>query len=195
MSAPPPPADLAAREPEFLQIAEDAILERFYTAAHEPIHFDRGSNGRLNAPDGSYGVLYAAAELRGAFAETFLRLPGRTLLPIDFVRKKAHVRLRVTRVLTLIQLHGYGLARVGATAETVHGGLPYDVPRAWSRALRDHPSRPDGLAYTARHDDSAMCFALFDHPPPCVVEHSRDVDLDADWFWALAERYGVGIAP
>ncbi len=196
MSAPLPPLDIASRRPEIITLVQGVIVERFFTAAYDPIHFDRSRKGRLNAPDGSYGVLYAAEELRGAFAETFLRVPGRTLLPLDLVRAKARVKLRVTRELKLIKLGGLGLARLGATAEVVHGGLPYDVPQEWSKTLRnDHPTKPDGIAYTARHDDEAVCYALFDHSPAPVVEESRNMDIDQDWFWQVAEGYDVGIAP
>ncbi|MER9056945.1 RES domain-containing protein [Mesorhizobium sp. M0910] len=52
-------------------------VHRFYTAKWEPIFFDRSTEGRFNAPDASYGVLYAARKTNGAFAETFLRTPGR----------------------------------------------------------------------------------------------------------------------
>lgn len=196
MSAPLPPADLANRSPEIITLAQGAIIERFFPIGFDPIYFDRSDKGRLNAPDGSYGVLYAAAQLRGAFAETFLRVSGRTLLPLDLIRQKARVRLEVARELVLVKLAGYGLGRLGATAEVVHGGLPYDVPQAWSKALRAHPMKPDGIAYYARHDDEALCYALFESESVCVVEDSRDTDiLDRDWFWQLADLYHVGIAP
>ncbi len=196
MSAPLPPTDLASRTPEFVTLIQGAIVERFYTAANDLIYFDRSTRGRFNAPDGSYGVLYAAEQLSGAFAETFLRTPGRTLLPPDLVRLKARARIRITRELRLIRLTGSGLARLGATAEVVHGGLPYNVPQAWSKALKEHPSQPDGVTYRARHDDDAICYALFDDMPLSVSEVSRDTELDSqDWFWRLADRYGIGIAP
>lgn len=195
MSAPLPPANLATRSPEFVSLYPSAIVERFFTATNNPIHFDRSRGGRFNAPDGSYGVLYAAEQIRGAFAETFLRNPGRTQLPLDLLRSKARVQLRTIRTLKLVKLGGYGLGRLGATAEVVHGGLPYDVPQAWSKALRDHPTKPDGVSYSARHDDGAVCYALFDNAPVCVEEVSRDVNIDQDWFWQVAGRYGVGIAP
>jgi hypothetical protein len=191
-----PPADLASRTPEFVTLTLGAIVERFYTAAYDPIYFDRSTLGRFNAPDGSYGVLYAAEQLAGAFAETFLRMPGRTLLPPDLVRQKARARIRITRQLRLIKLAGSGLARLGATAEVVHGGLPYHVPQAWSKALKEHPTQPDGVAYRARHDDDAICYALFNHAPMPVQEYSRDTDLDGhDWFWREAARYDIGLAP
>jgi len=28
-----------------------------------------------------------------------------------------------------------------------------------------------------------------------IAEESREEDIDQDWFWELAERYGVGLAP
>jgi len=171
------------------------ILERFYNRGRDPIYFDPSRSGRLNAPDGAYGALYASHDLRGAFAETFLRTPGRRLLPLDLVRKKARARIGVTHALTLIKLAGFGLAKLGATAEVTHGGLPYDVPQRWSKALHDLGSQPDGVAYNARHDDEALCYALFDRASASVVEESREEDIDQDWFWELAERYGVGLAP
>lgn len=170
-----------------------AILERFFTIGFDPIYFDRGKDGRLNAPDGSYGVLYAAGQVRGAFAETFLRTTGRRTIAMDLVKKKARIQLRATRELTLIKLSGAGLARIGATAEITHGGLPFDAPQAWSKAIHDLAFAPDGIAYTARHDDEALCYALFDHTPVYVKEESRETDIDQDWFWQAAKLYDVGL--
>ena len=171
------------------------FLHQFYTAVHNSIFFDRRRTGRFNAPDGSYGVLYAALSPAGAFVETFLREPGRTVLPADLLARKAYVRLQVLRPVQLVKLGGPGLARLGATAEVVHGGLPYDVPQAWSAALYRHPATPDGITYTARHDDETTCCALFDRAPIPLAETIRLTDLDQDWFWKIAEPYGVGLAP
>jgi hypothetical protein len=193
--APLPPADLATRTPLLTYLARGELVHRFFTARFDPVFFDRGRDGRLNAPDGEYGVLYTAQTEAGAFAETFLRTPGRRLIPADRLAEKAYVRLRVLRRLTLIRLSGPGLARLGATAEVVHGGWPYDTPQAWSRGLKAHPIGADGIAYTARHDDEAVCYALFGDAPVPVAETDRVIDLDQDWFWRLAEPYGVGRAP
>ena len=56
MSAPLPPSDLDSRNPELPQLPAGTIIHRFYTREYEPFFFDPGLSGRLNAPDGSYGV-------------------------------------------------------------------------------------------------------------------------------------------
>jgi hypothetical protein len=105
------------------------------------------------------------------------------------------VRLQTSVTLRLIALYGRGLARLGATAEVTHGGLPYDVPQTWSAQLHAHPAGADGIAYRARHDDDQVCYALFDRAVDRIEEIERRTDLDADWFYELADRYGVGLAP
>jgi hypothetical protein len=195
VSAPLPPSDLASRDPDLVKLPAGAIMHRFYPEGYEPIFFDPGLSGRLNAPDGSYGVLYCAEETSGAFAETFLRTPGRRLIDADLLRRKAYVRLQVRSELSLIKLAGPGLAMLGATAEVVHGGLPYNDPQAWSKALFGHPVSAQGIAYYARHDDEALCYAIFDRASTSIEETGRETNLDQDWFWQLALKYKVGLAP
>lgn len=195
MTAPLPPPDLDSREPLLIEIPSGATIHRFYTAIYDPIYFDKSKLGRFNAPDGTFGVLYTAGSKAGAFAETFLRTPGRTLIESDFLRRKAYVRLTVVRTLKLIRLAGPGLGRLCATAEVTHGGLPHDVPQTWSKALCKHPIKADGIAYYSRHDDDELCHGLFDRAARFIVEDDREMDLDQDWFWTMAEKYRVGLAP
>lgn len=195
MSGPLPPPDLNRRKPRLVELPPGTVFHRFYQLSFEPIYFDPSLQGRFNAPDGSYGVLYGARTIDGAFAETFLRQPGRTLLFADFVAARGCVELQNSRPLNLIELGGKGLAPLGATAEILHSGLPYDVPQAWSKALHDHPRVVDGIAYGSRHDDRELCYALFDRARMAVTELGRRVDLDEDWFWEIGESYGIGLAP
>lgn len=192
---PLPPADLARRSPAFKDLPANTEIHRFFTAAYDPVHFDRSDEGRFNDPAGGYGVLYAAESQRGGFAETFLREPGRTLLAPDFIAKKGYVRLATARSLRLIRFAGPGLARLGATAEVPHRGPPYGNSQAWSEALFVHPANADGIAYHGRHDDETLCYAIFDRAADAIREAHREVDLDANWFWNIAEIYGVGLAP
>ncbi len=195
MTAPYPPADLADRTPNLVSLEPGQTIHRFYSRGQDPIYFDRSLDGRLNAPDGSFGVLYAAQAVKGAFAETFLRSPGLRQIDPNLIARKAYVKLNVIRRLDLIDFEGPGLAILGATAEVVHGGLPYDAPQAWSQALRAHPCSPDGIAYSSRHDPSEICWAIFEGPSPAIEEVSRETDLDANWFWELAETYRLGRPP
>jgi hypothetical protein len=57
VSAPLPPPDLALRDPVLVPLEAGEIVHRFFTAGFDPIYFDRSRDGRLNAPDGSYGVV------------------------------------------------------------------------------------------------------------------------------------------
>ncbi len=170
-------------------------MHRFYTSTFEPIHFDKSDLGRFNAPDATYGVLYAAHKIEGAFAETFLRTPGNTLIDIGFLKRKAYVRLSSTHEMRMVNLTGRGLAVAGATAEVPHSGLPYHAPQAWSRAIFDHGDQFDGIAYHARHDDTELCYAIFDRAASALSETERELNLDADWFWRVAGEYGSGLAP
>jgi hypothetical protein len=195
VSAPAPPPDLHRRDPGILDVPKGSTIHRFYTAAYEPVFFDRSNRGRFNAPDGGFGILYCARNLAGAFAETFLRRPGRTLIDLKFLRTKAYVRLNALADLHLVCLYGPAMAKIGATAEVAHSGLPYDIPQSWSKAIAEHPTRPDGIAYHARHDDNELCYAIFDRASGCIGEERRTINLDQDWFWRLAEQYGIGLSP
>jgi hypothetical protein len=144
VTTPRPPADLADRPPIITTVPTGRVLHRFFTAANAPIHFDRSQDGRLNAPDGTYGVLYAAKRPQGAFAETFLRQPGHTQLAADLIARKAYVTLAVTRPFRLINLHGPGLARLGATAEVTHGAFPTQLPRRGQQRSTPIRLRPMG---------------------------------------------------
>jgi hypothetical protein len=190
-----PPADLHCVRLAFSTLKPGTRLHRFHARAFHPIYFDRSLMGRLNAPDGSYGVLYTAKHRLGAFAETFLRQPGRTLLPHDLMIAKASTTIEVTGALRVVRLYGPALAKVGCTAQVTHGALPYHLPQAWSKAIHDHPAQPDGIAYRSRHDDNQICYAIFERALSKVAVAHRELDLDQDWFYELANHYRVGVAP
>jgi hypothetical protein len=107
--------------------------------------------------------------------------------------RKGLVQLEVLKPTPLIDFDGPGLAKLGATAEVVHGSFPYEVPQAWSGALKAHPAAAQGIAYSARHDPHETCYALFDGAS--VREIRREENLDQDWFWELADIYRVGRPP
>jgi hypothetical protein len=170
------------------------ICHRIYNIAYDPIYFDRSKSGRFNASDGSFGVLYLARARAGAFAETFLRAPGRTLIPDDLVAKKGYISVQIGRDLVLANMTGKSLPRMGATSEITHGSLPYDAPQRWSTALHGHSQLFDGIVYTSRHDDEQHCYAIFERAEDAVIERKRS-GLDGKWFDKLLDRYKIGISP
>ncbi len=188
---PPPPTDLSSRTARLITLERGVILHRFYTKPFEPIFFDTRPTGRFNAPDASFGALYAAEHPDGGFVETFLRTPGRRMVDMALVQSKGYVQLEVGRPLTLAHMDGPGLAILGATATVTHGDVPYDVAQDWAKALYDHPARYDGIAYSSRHDPFETCYAIFNRAEDAITETARLSDLDIDWFWLIAEKYNA----
>src|SRR5258708_13247029 len=55
-----------------------------------------------------------------------------------------------------------GLARIGADGRSMDGADA--VARRWGAALRNHPTKPAGILYRARHDPAKLAFAIFERP-------------------------------
>ena len=191
-----PPADFPQRAPVTEVIDAGTTIFRFYKNGYGSTYFAMDRGGRLNAPDASYGVLYAAQSVNGAFAETFLRDPGHNRVDGSMLHSKGLVHLRATVDLRLASLFGPGLANIGATAEVTHSGVgEYDLSQDWSRALYDHPADFDGIAYRSRHDDNEICYAIFDRAQRKIQVADEYPDLDRDEIWELIDRYGFRYYP
>lgn len=68
--------------------------------------------------------------------------------------------LTATAELRLIELHGPGLARMGATAAVSSG--TYDISQPWPRAIHEHPGNVHGIVYRSNLENGEPCVALFD---------------------------------
>jgi hypothetical protein len=134
----------------------------------DPIYFGRNSAYRWDAPSGEYGVLYLAKDPFCAFMESI----GRGALYSRFISKdeltmRALSCLNTARPLRLVDLvESGGLTRIGAES-SLTSALDklekYSVSQQWSKALREHPSKPDGILYRSRHDPSREACAIYDH--------------------------------
>jgi hypothetical protein len=71
---------------------------------------------------------------------------------------------------------------------------PHAVAQQWSRAIHDHPTAPDGIAYRSNRDNGELCVALFEQagnrlaptdPQPITMNRVRLAELLA--------RYKVGL--
>lgn len=190
---PLPPRDLSIRALPLDFLPKGTVFHRIHAAAKSAIYFDKGDGGRFNAPDGSFGTMYAANATDGAFAEVFLRDVSTSVVSEAFVATRALSLVRLLRDARVVRLRGSGLHAIGATA-VVSAIWPYSVPQAWAKALFEHPSAPDGIAYRSRHDDSEQCIAFFERLPPYldVTYTARDL-LSQSSFHSAAAKYGVGV--
>jgi RES domain len=151
-----------------------------------PIH-------RFDDPAGQFRVCYLGTNVEVCFAETFLRNPPVRILALDDLSARNIATVEVRRDLRLVPLHGSSLVRLGATAELASGG-DYEISQLWSRALWEHSNQPDGILYRSRHDDSALCVALYDRAKDGVAvvqEYSLTEDLQA--LARVLRRYGLGL--
>ena len=125
----------------------------------DPMFFGNTMTQRWDAPAGEYGVLYLGSDEFCAFMESIGRGVLRTrLVTRNQVEQKGFSKIRSTKPLRLIDLvSSGGLARIGAEG-SLSSGSGYKNSQRWSKALRDHPEKPDGIYYYSRHDPDRVCF-------------------------------------
>ena len=190
---PLPPADLATRELPIEEVPIGATFVRIHRTTLGALHFGVSGDNRFDDPDKRYGVCYAARSLQGAFAETCLREVGARLVPLTRLAGRSATTLTAGSVLRLVELHGTGLARLGATAAVSSG--TYDVAQPWSRALYTHPDAVDGIVYRSNHDNSELCVALFDRCQAGLAEGARhELLADRAALGRVLDAYKVGLA-
>ena len=97
---------------------------------------------------------YVAEDEFGAFVETFLRNPKLTLVARDELVKRRLSEIEASTNLLLVDLTGKGLQRAGVTGDI--STAPHEETWAFSRAIHDHPSRPDGIRYRLKLDLERM---------------------------------------
>jgi hypothetical protein len=190
---PPPPADLPARR--LALRAYKGPFFRVHRAALGPLFFGKTGSNRFDAPAAEFGVLYLAQHPRGAFVETFGHETGTRLLAVRELEERSLAELRTTRPLSLVDLTGKGLARIGADGRLLDGD--YLAAQAWAKGLHDHPARPDGIAYRSRHDPSQVCAAVFERARGRVALKSTvrwDDESLRPLLIKLLDLYAFGIA-
>ncbi len=134
---------------------------RIHRTRHAPLYFGRTARNRFDAPAAEFGVLYVARDAHGAFIETFGHETGARFVTEKELRARALAVISTRRPLRLADFRAEGLARMGADGQLT-SGADYDLARRWARAIHDHPRKPDGILYRARHDPARFCAAIFD---------------------------------
>ena len=162
------------------------------------VYFGREAQYRFDAPDGSYGVMYAALDFTTCFAEVLLRDslladPKPTLFESDLARLVVATLGPVRRRLRLARLLG-AMPNLGIDAQisTYHD---YSVTQAWSKALHDHPSAVDGLLFASRMNSPALSVAIYERASKGLRERERVAVLPHPGFKAIAAIPGLTVVP
>ena len=178
-----------------IRVPKSHCWYRLYPGIHNPLHFSMSKAGRFDAPDRSYGVLYIARQLSGAFVETLCRNAGATRpIPATAMDTYNVVEIRTSRLLRLVDLAGKGLARMGLDSRLSTGD--YRVAQRWSEAFHRHADHVDGIIYPARHAPRQQAAALFDRAgelltvKPCGTLRNY---MGEQEFFALLDHYGVAL--
>ena len=151
-----------------------------------PIH-------RFDDPGGRFRVCYLATAVEICFAETFLRNPPVRILSLEDLAERSIATVDVRRELRLVPIYGAGLVRLGVTAELASGS-GYGDSQLWSRALWAHPDKPDGILYRSRHDDSALCVAVYNRAKNgLAIVRDDSLTEDSRQLARLLKRYGLGL--
>lgn len=128
-------------------------------------------HGRFHPLEDSRGhkvpTLYGSSNLDGALAESiFHNVPVRG--PGKAIRRAALRAMLVStiaalRKLTLIQLHGHGLTRLGVSQAELTGSeaREYSQTGAWAAALHGRKEEADGLIWVSRKFDTSFALVLF----------------------------------
>ena len=170
---PEPPPDFALALP--IAREERVRFFRIHRRSFSPVYFDRGADSRFNAPDGSFGVLYASCEEEGAFAETLLRSRRRPSVTLHALQERAMVELVWPRPLRLIDFAGPGLVALGLDNRLADGD-DYALAQRWAQWLHLHPEGVDGIRYRARQAPHTCSVALFERVgAPTVVSPRRSM--------------------
>lgn len=100
------------------------------------------------------------------------------------------------RPLRVVHLVGRGLSLISADA-SLAAGRDYDVTQAWSRALYEHPDRPDGIRFRGRHDPSQVSLAIFGRCRGALRARDRGSLLGMAAVEVLSSlvRYGFTVTP
>lgn len=188
---PEPSRELAHRKLPLVRLRGSFF--RIHRRRLAPLYFGRSKLSRFDAPNGEFGVLYVGRDVPCAFIETFGHATGVRFVDHTELEERELSEITVERPLRLVDLRGNGLARIGADA-SLTSGLDYGLSQRWSRALHEHPQKPDGVAYRARHDPERTSVALFDRVAPLARARPRGtLDSDVARLAKLLDTYDFGL--
>ncbi len=170
---------------------------RIHNAARPALWFGPApglpATNRFDDPLGEFHVCYVGTAIQACFAETFLQNPPVRLLTMADLQARLIATVALRRELRIVTLYGPGVARLGTTAQLASDSH-HDLSQAWSRAVWEHPDAPDGVAYHSRHDDAALCVAIYDRAQDALTLTNDDpLTAGPQLLARLLKRYDLGL--
>lgn len=177
-----------------LPISEiDREWYRSHPTRRDAVYFGRKGAYRFDAPDGEYGVLYVGANPHVAFIESFQIAGIHPAVTESKLKDRSLSRIRARGAVRLVNLAESGaLTKIGADARIFTAS--YTVSQRWSRAIHDHPDKPDGILYRPRHDPARIAAAIFDRIAERVTAETMGTWVDQKAVLAdVLDTYGVAL--
>ena len=140
--------------------------------------FDSSGCGRWDGSNQDYGILYVGADSYAAYIECYGRNPERRDFSIDSLlitetelNRRFLSRFTSKKQLRFVQVYGNGLQKLGIDSQiTSCSPKEYEFPREWGRAFYQHPDKVDGICYLSRHDNTKLCYGIFDRAASQISE-------------------------
>jgi hypothetical protein len=193
----PPVPRPGSINPQIETLKAGSTLVRVYERPHGPLRFNpTASVARFRPVTNATGAIvptaYCAVDSETAIAEAVLRgvsalshgAPRRRLYRLE-VSDLQMAWLKTTHAVRVVRLHGLGLSRLDLLRGHVIDceEVDYDYTAAWAQALYGHRTRPHGLAWTSRQNDSSRAFVLWGGSrvrPGWLRLHGDPLALDRD---------------
>jgi hypothetical protein len=165
------------------------------------LRFRRDAAYRFDAPDNSFGVLYAAFDLETAFAETVLRdrpmRAGAASIPLDYAELEERVVVSLegqgrANALQLIKLYDEGLV-AARTDNSISSADDYALTQRWAQAFHEHPAQADGIVYMSRYLGARRSVALFERAATRIAIGAVMPILDHPELARILDLFSVAI--
>lgn len=168
-------------------------LFRVTRAVNGPWWFACSGEGRfdLECPD---GTCYTSLEATSAILEVIGPDMRDGIVSEEFIRQRVLYTLHLSESTRFAMLAHQAAASFGVTRE-IHTLIPYDLPQAWARRLRQVGFK--GLRYSVRHDPApnADGIALFGQAGEADRPYTAPRQIKNNLLQQLYQKYGIQVAP
>jgi hypothetical protein len=140
--------------------------------------FDSSGCGRWDGSNQGYRILYVGVDSYAAYIECYGRTPDQRDFSIDSLLiteteldKRFLARFTSEKQLRFVKVYGNGLQKLGIDSQiTSCSPTQYEFSREWGRAFHQHPDKVDGICYLSRHDNTKLCYGIFDRVASQISE-------------------------